>query len=759
MTEFPVVAQGDADLSNFIASFAAGTATLSTFAGAAVAATTAGAALAAVALIPAIEAAAKFQEEIVKLNTLVGISEELMSDFEESILDLAPALGTAPDELARAMFAITSGGERSAKAVDLLTQSAKAARLGLGDTAVIARVGTAALQAFANQGLTASEAIDIMVGTVREGNLVAEELPNAFGRVIGIAGQMGVTFEEVGTFMATFTRLGVSSEIAATSLRATLFALLNPGKEARDTFDELGLSVETMQRKIREDGLTDAMLQLLAATEGNLDILSDIIPNIRAMSGVLGVYAAQAEQVVVIQENMNNIFGVTDAGFERIQGTAAQSAAELGSSIKTMAVGVGRFFLPATKVMIDSLTLVVNALNRTGQAALNFSDRIGEDFDTLMDFINQVKQTDASDLEVSLGAFRGTAESSTTRQLQQTLELVAAQRELVGQRQIDQVGDANANNQRMRMLNGQEDILNDILSRRTDILPKVIEGIRVVVGQTEAQVAATDKLIAKMETQLLQEQGLERQILLNTIGELDVTAAQRERLLSLFDLIEAEELAEEVEKARVKQAKVNIDALNRLSDANDRLFARAQRRAEKDRRTESERDAALETEIMVARIEDALDRKARLVEDVSRVVTNSFSDIIRGTKDTAEAFEDMVTRILAEFARLKVEQALVGFLSNLLIPIPGSPSRFPDPVIDPTAGLNALPGITGPGAISPSVSLAPTTIVQQSITFSPNLIDGRSGQRFIQEHGGEITNIIGRAAQQSSVFANAVRGS
>ena len=762
MTEFPLVAKGDADLTKFIAAFGVATASLSAFGTAAGAAATAGLGLAVVALVPAIEAASKFQDEIIKLNTLVGISEDLMRDFEESILQLGPALGKSPDELARAMFAITSGGERSAAAVDLLEQSAKAARLGLGDTAVIARVGTAALQAFADQGLTAAEAIDIMVGTVREGNLVAEELPNAFGRVIGIAGQMGVTFEEVGTFMATFTRLGVSSEIAATSLRATLFAILNPGKEARKTFDELGISVEEMQRRIRDDGLTQAMLELLEATEGNLDTLSDIIPNIRAMSGVLGVYAAQADQVVVIQENMNNIFGVTNEGFETIQGTVSNAMAEMTASIDALVISIGGNFLPIAAAMIDSLTMFVDIADGAIGALETMGSAFSDDFRDMSDAMKGF-QRDASETAEKLREFAADARETSAQQLQATLAEVEAQKALIGAQQEAGEGDSVANNNRMNLLIGQEKILNALLRERaSELLPKQIEGIRVVVGQTGEQLEATDKLIKKMEEQLLSEEGLEKQILLNELAELNVTEAQQARIISLFDLVEAAEAATEAEKERATQAVKNAVAMNRLATARERQFGRVNERTRVREERAAMAEAVLATDLMVARISDALDRKAKFAQDVASDITDSFEDIINGTTNVADAFGSMVTSILADFARMRIERGLISFLSKLIIPIPNAPGAFPEPVIDPTAGLNSLPSIVGPGAINPDLNFSRSggqqVIVQQTVNFQISAIDGRDMQSALREQAGTILQTVAEGAQNSTGFARALRG-
>lgn len=742
MTEFPITAKGDADLAGFISAFAAATAGLATFTTVAGTATLAAGTLVLAGLIPAIDAASDFQAEMIKLNTLVGISTELMGDFEDSILQLAPGLGQTPLELAKAMFAITSGGIRSAESVDLLVASAKAARIGLGDVTTIARVSTATLQAFADQNLTAAQAVDIMVGTVREGNLVAEELPNAFGRVIGIAGQMGVTFQEVGTFIATFTRLGVSAEIAATSLRATLFSILNPGKEARDTFDKLGISVQEMRDKIANQGLTSAMLDLLEATEGNLDILSDIIPNIRAMSGVLGVYAAQAEQVVEIQNNMNNIFGVTNEGFDTVQITVKNSFAQLKASISTLAVTVGRPFLPTTKAIIDALTRIAEASDRAAGRLINFALVTGRRIGNPLTAFAEEEEESA---EERLARFKLEAREALTGTLLKTLDKVKQSQIELGAAQIDADRDVGGLlNKRVNLLIQQREILEEILGGRDDLNPR-LRSLIVSVESTEEDAEAVEKIIDKLRDKLLIEEDLRRVILQNDLAEANATETTRSRALAIFDEIEALKDLKAEEKERLKIQERIEASVARFQERLGRDAVQVRRRIVSERRREEERIANVATLLMIDEINRAMERQQDVMEIVSGSIVDSFEAIIRKTSDVSEAFADMVTNIIAEFARLQLEQALAGFLSSFFFPIPATPGVIPFPD-DPTIGLD-LP------ALSRAASGGTTTIVNQNITFAPNLIDGRSGQAFIRENAGEISRIIADSVRTSGDFA------
>ena len=758
MTVFPIGARGSADLTGLISSFASASSSLSTFSTVAGTATLAGAALATVGISPLIDRASQFQSEMVRLNTLADVSISKMRELQAAVLDLAPGLGTAPDEMVRGLYAIASGGERSDRVLELLVQSSKAARLGLGEIADIAKVGTAALQAFTHQGLTATEAIDIMLATVREGAAEAEDLPVALGRVIGIAGQMGVTFGEVGTFMATFTRLGVSAEIAATSLRSTLFALLNPGQEAKDTFRSIGLSVDEMRTAIAERGLTQAMLMLLEATNGNLEVLGNIIPNIRAMSGVLGVYAAQADAVVDIQEKLNNAVGITDEAFISIQDTYENTISRFKAEVESLATSLGTYFLPAATSVVSALNRMLSVMADIGVFTFDFST----------DELTKLKEAlgfgdDENNIENIIKQMTPRLEELSTEELTRSRDL-SRQRQLeIGQQQKDKVMDPTLVH-RMNLQIALEKKLNEVLETRiVRTTPAQIQGLRVVVGATDDQREATEKLIATLEERLLREQDNERQIILNKLAANEATKADTARALAIFDTIKALEAAKEAEKELQRQREENERTMDRLMRASRNRFVRGRADANEELIRERERDAQLIVEIEAQRIADSLDRQARLVQDVADSFTRSFQQIITGTKDVADAFGDMINRIIFEFAKLKVEQAIVGLLNNILIPVPSAPGAIPVPTIDPTAGLNALPPIaSGIDLIDPNSSirsgLSPTVIVEQTLSFPVSAIDTRTGAAFIREQSGEIARIVGEAAQNSVSYTRQLRG-
>ena len=303
--------------------------------------------------VAATKMAVTFDEEMTKIITLVGVADDQVNEWRQSILALGPAVGIGPTELARALFVVTSAGERGANALDIVEQAAKASAIGLGDTATTARAVTAAMQAYSKQGLTASRATEILVATVREGNLEAASLAGSLGRVIGIASQVGVSFEQVGGFIATFTRLGVSAEESTTALRQILTLLLKPTKQSEQALKSAGLSAEALRRSVGEQGLAGTLRLLVDRFKGQEEILAQVIPNVRALSGVLGTAGSQGEAFAQINENIANSLGIVDEGFNRVRQTPAQEWKEFTASAAVMAIEIGNKLIPTFKKVVE----------------------------------------------------------------------------------------------------------------------------------------------------------------------------------------------------------------------------------------------------------------------------------------------------------------------------------------------------------------------------------------------------------------------
>ena len=294
-----------------------------------------------------------FETSLQQIVGLVGVAQEEVDAMGESIKNLGPEVGAGPEELADALFFVTSAGLRGSDAMDTVEQSARAAAAGLGDITDVADAATSAMNAYGTDTLSASDATDILVATVREGKVEADSLAASIGRVVPIASELGVSFNEVGAAIAATTRTGLDANEAVTALRALLNQINQPGQAARDTLESVGLSAQGLRTQLREEGLLSVLQTLGTEFEGNADALGTIIPNVRALTGFLSLMGSNSEQVVGVFERMEDVSGATDDAFDAVADTTEFRLNQEFARLRTALVDIGAEAAPA---MVDALT-------------------------------------------------------------------------------------------------------------------------------------------------------------------------------------------------------------------------------------------------------------------------------------------------------------------------------------------------------------------------------------------------------------------
>ena len=309
--------------------------------------------------IAGIKLASDLEKSFAKIENLVGVTGPVLEGFKEKLKEISTETAISQRALADALFVITSAGVRGAEAMDILSASSKSSQVGMGETEDIARGITGAMNSYAKSNLRAGRAADIMMAIVREGNLVASDLAPTLGRVTGMAAELGISFEELGANIATFTRLGVPTEEAVTGLRGVMSAILKPTKAAKDVMDSIGMSSSDLRKRVGKEGLHSTLMFLVDALKGNEEGLSSLFGNVRALSNVLGTAGAQGESYKVILDSITKSTGMVDKAFENVSKTSAFKFDEAIVALKNNAIELGVVMLPMFVKIVDGITNMV----------------------------------------------------------------------------------------------------------------------------------------------------------------------------------------------------------------------------------------------------------------------------------------------------------------------------------------------------------------------------------------------------------------
>jgi len=287
-----------------------------------------------------------FNTSLTRVNALVGVSAKQTNAWGKQMLELAPKVGKSPRELADALYFVTSSGIETSKVMDALTVSAKLSATGLGETEAIADGLTSAINAYANENLTAARAGDIFTATVKEGKAEAASLAPVLGNVLPVAQQFGIRFDEVGASVAAMTLKGTTAETAVTNLSGIFSAFLKPGTQAKNTLKEFNLTSDGVRQSLREKGLIATLRDLRQTFGDNHEAMGKVLPDVRALRGFLQLTGGDAAAVDRIFKNVKNSTGDAGKAFRDTAETDGFKLEQALARLQAQGIKVGDTLLP-----------------------------------------------------------------------------------------------------------------------------------------------------------------------------------------------------------------------------------------------------------------------------------------------------------------------------------------------------------------------------------------------------------------------------
>jgi len=303
-----------------------------------------------------IKLASDFEQSMTKISTLVGLPTSEVEKLKESVKELSGTTAQAPQELADGLYFLTSAGLDAESAMTALESVSKAVAMGMGEQTDLAKVASSAQNAYGEEVLSASDALDIFGTMVKTGMFEASELANVLGSQLGLASNLGISMEELGAMISTYTRTTGSATDATTGLSGIMmsFAKITPKQET--ALKKIGLTGEELKTQLGEQGLQKTLLMLQKRFEENGVPLSEFFSKSQALKGVLGVLGQQTESYTEILGDMHNATGFVNEGFKETSETSAFKFQQALTDLKTAGVELGTAILPMANKIVNKIS-------------------------------------------------------------------------------------------------------------------------------------------------------------------------------------------------------------------------------------------------------------------------------------------------------------------------------------------------------------------------------------------------------------------
>jgi TP901 family phage tail tape measure protein len=354
----------------------------------------AGATALAGAFVVATKAAMELESEFGKIAALTDTPQSAIGELRKEVMALSTELPISAQELSKALYFISSSGFQGADAMDILKASALAATAGLGETKVIADAVTSAMNAYGKGVYSAAKVTDLLTFAVKEGKGEPDELAGSLGRVLPIASQAKVGLEDVAAALSIMTRTGMNADEAATALRGTISALLAPAKQSVGALAEIGLTTQDVSNMLAQPGgLVNVLQVLMERTGGNIEQLDLIIPNIRALTGVLSLAGSQGEEYARVLGEAYKAEGLTAQGAAIMGDTMASKLKIAENSVSNLGVAITEKLLPGLGDAAEAATLLITATDKINAAFEDSAGKIKDSVSSYGEYRNKVLLT------------------------------------------------------------------------------------------------------------------------------------------------------------------------------------------------------------------------------------------------------------------------------------------------------------------------------------------------------------------------------
>lgn len=310
--------------------------------------------------IASAKAFATFENNMAKIEGLVGVPRAEVQRFSDEILTMATRFAATPAELSEALYFITSSGFAGQEAMAILEASAISAATGLAEMKPAADVLTSAISSYGRANMTAATALDILIATIREGKGEGPELARTMGRVLPIAATLGVEFNELGAALAVMTRVS-GAGIAVTQMRQFLQTFIKPTVGAEERLNQLGTSFSQLREHLKERGLISTLFVLKELLGGDIASIGKVFGNVRALTGLLRLIGPDWEQTQQVFAAMQDTSGGAATAFERAAQTSLFAWKQARAAVMTILILLGEALVPLARTIAIITMRAANA--------------------------------------------------------------------------------------------------------------------------------------------------------------------------------------------------------------------------------------------------------------------------------------------------------------------------------------------------------------------------------------------------------------
>jgi TP901 family phage tail tape measure protein len=303
----------------------------------------------------------RFEDSLAQVATLVDTNLVSIDKLGLGVRRLARDTGESVTVLNKALFDAISAGINAGKSVEFLGTATRLAAGGATDTAAATRGLVSILNAYGLGAEFAADVSDSLFTAMKQGVTTVAQLAANVGKIAPIARIAGLSFDEMNAALAALTKSGLSTEQAATALRAVLVGLIKPSEAATKLAEELGINLSTSA--IAGGKFAEFLVDVANKTGLSEQKLAVLFDDVRSFAGVANLAADGARNLRDGLDEMARKAGATDEAFRKVERTLGFRLRRLLRSVQDLAIQIGEAAAPVLKEISDGLAAFVGRIS------------------------------------------------------------------------------------------------------------------------------------------------------------------------------------------------------------------------------------------------------------------------------------------------------------------------------------------------------------------------------------------------------------
>jgi len=286
------------------------------------------------------------------LNDMAKVTDESLSAIETKIKSLDASLGNYT-ELTKGYYQVMSAGiTEPEKAMDTLVTASKLAKVAHVEQAETVKGLTSVLEAYGDSLKNATEAGDLLLQMEAKGKTSVQELIPVIGKVAGLSSALSISSDQMAGIFSKITLLSGGTAFAATQYEALLSSMMRPTKEMSELFKEFGGAAEA----IKKVGIEDVLKKIKKEAGDSAEKLGELFGQKEAIQAFIALFKDDFRGAAENIEAMTNKTGKLDDAWNKFEQSWEGISSKFRNTIGNILAEFGKELSPSLMNMMNDFS-------------------------------------------------------------------------------------------------------------------------------------------------------------------------------------------------------------------------------------------------------------------------------------------------------------------------------------------------------------------------------------------------------------------